>query len=205
MSRLYGANNCWLSSGVDDTDTWRPQPSVFWREITVLQYSASTYFWETFVYDKDWNSSRKQTPDVALTGLLSGVFFLTGHLKSILISRKVWYSLDMRKLICIHLHHIIWFRKLRLKFAALIRKCESVESGCMVWKTLPINLFWWGSQLLGTTWAAATRVLSQSKTENPGNEVGNEVVLVRSADWIKDKSYFTALTLQGVADLYLYG
>ena len=47
--------------------------------------------------------------------------------------------------------------------------------------------------------------LSQSKTENPGNEVGNEVVLVRSADWIKDKSYFTALTLQGVADLYLYG
>ena len=192
MSRLYGANDCWLPSGVDDTYTWRPQPSVFWREITVLQYSTSTYFWETFVYDKDWNSSRKQTPDVALTGLLSGVCFLTG-------------DLDMRKLICIHLHHIIWFRKLRLKFAALMRRCESVESGCMMWKTLPINLFWWGSQLLGTTWPAATRVLSQSKTENPGNEVGNEVVLVRSADWIKDKSYFTALTLQGVADLYLYG
>ena len=192
MSRLYGANNCRLPSGVDNTDTWRPQPSVFWREITVLQYSTSTYFWETFVYDKDWNSSRKQTPDVALTGLLSGVCFLTG-------------DLDMRKLICIHLHHIIWFRKLRLKFAALMRRCESVESGCMMWKTLPINLFWWGSQLLGTTWPAATRVLSQSKTENPGNEVGNEVVLVRSADWIKDKSYFTALTLQGVADLYLYG
>ena len=81
MSRLYGANNCWLPSGVDNTDTWRPQPSVFWREITVLQYSTSTYFWETFVYDKDWNSSRKQTPDVALTGLLSGVCFLTGDLK----------------------------------------------------------------------------------------------------------------------------
>ena len=191
MSRLYGANNCRLPSGVDNTDTWRPQPSVFWREITVLQYSTSTYFWETFVFDKDWNSSRKQTPDVALTGLLSGVCFLTG-------------DLDMRKLICIHLHHIIWFRKLRLKFAALIRRCESVESGCMMWKTLP-DLFWWGSQLLGTTWPAATRVFSQSKTENPGNEVGNEVVLVRSADWIKDKSYFTALTLQGVADLYLYG
>ena len=69
MSRLYGANNCWLPSGVDNTDTWRPQPSVFWREITVLQYSTSTYF------------SRKQTRDVAPTGLLSGVYFLTGDLK----------------------------------------------------------------------------------------------------------------------------
>ena len=171
MSRLYGANNCWLPSGVDDTYTCRPQPSVFWREITVLQYSTSTYFWETFVYDKDWNSSRKQTADVALTGLLSGVCFLTGDLKSILISRKVWYSLDMRKLICIHLHHIIWFRKLRLKFAALIRRCESVESGCMMWKTLPINLFWWGSQLLGTTWSAAT---------------WQRGCFSETADWIKD-------------------
>ena len=199
MSRLYGANNCRLPSGVDNTDTWRPQPSVFWREITVLQYSTSTYFWEILFMKKTetLRASKRRT-------LHWLVCFLTGDLKSILISRKVWYSLDMRKLICIHLHHIMWFRKLRFKFAALIRRCESVESGCMMWKTLP-DLFWWGSQLLGTTWPAATRVFSQSKTENPGNEVGNEVVLVRSADWIKDKSYFTALTLQGVADLYRYG
>ena len=81
MSRLYGANNCWLPSGVDNTDTWRPQPSVFWREITAPQYSTSTYFWETFVYNKDWNFSRKQTRDVAVTGFLSGVCFLTGDLK----------------------------------------------------------------------------------------------------------------------------
>ena len=82
------------------------------------------------------------------------------------------------------------FKTAALKLAALIRRCKSVESGCMMWKTLPINLSWWGSQLLGTTWSAAT---------------WQRGCFSETADWIKDKSYFTALTLQGVADLYLYG
>ena len=156
MSRLYDANNCWLPSGIDSTDTWRLQPSVFWREITVHQYSTSTYL------------SRRQTPDVALTGLPSGVCFLTGDLKSVLISPKVWYSLEVRKFICIHLHHIMFSKPikmtaLRLKFAALIQRFKSVENGCMMWKTLPINLFWWGSQLLGTTWPTATRVFHRAR------------------------------------------
>ena len=82
---------------------------------------------ETFVHKKDWNSSPKQMPNVALNSLLSGVCFRTGGLK-FLISWKVWFSLGMPKLICIPFHHIIWFRNplswraFWLKFAALTRK-----------------------------------------------------------------------------------
>ena len=63
------------------------------------------------------------------------------------------------------------FKTAALKLAALIWRCKSVESGCMMWKTLPINLFWWGSQLLGTTWSAAT---------------WQRGCFSETADWIKD-------------------
>ena len=81
-----------------------------------------------------------------------------------LISRKVSYPspLEMRKLMCIPLHHIIWFQNplnWRLPGLSLLLCLENIESVCMMWKILPVNLFWWGSQLLGATWQVASRVL----------------------------------------------
>ena len=57
---------------------------------------------------------------------------------------------------------------------SLLLCLESVESVCVMWKTLPINLFglfWCGAQLLGARWPAATEILSLRKRENPGNVV----------------------------------
>ena len=98
--------------------------------LTTVLYVAFSFakLTETFAYEKDRNSSPKQTPNVAPNGFLFGVCFLrTGGLK-FLISWKVWVSLGMPKLICIPFHHITWFRNplswraFWLKFAALTRK-----------------------------------------------------------------------------------
>ena len=92
---------------------------------------------------------------------------------------------------------------------SLLLLLESVESVCMMWKTLPINLFglfWCGAQLLGARWPAATETLSPRKRENPGNVVVlRDLPIVGFVKYLKDQSYFTALTLQGVLDLYFYG
>ena len=62
-----------------------------------LYCTVNTFFFEKF--NRDFflkiNSSRKQTPDVALTGFLSGDCFSTGGLK-FLISRKVLFSGDAK-------------------------------------------------------------------------------------------------------------
>ena len=93
------------------------------------------------------------------------------------------------------------------KFAALPRKRRKrlydVEN--FAYKLVRIVLMWrpaFGSQVTSRNRDS----FSPRKRENPGNVVVlRDLPIVGFVKYLKDQSCFTALTLQGVLDLYLYG
>ena len=110
--------------------------NYFYLSISRLTVLYIAFSLAKFLFMIKTNFSRKQTPNVTLTGLLSGVCFPTGGLK-FLINRKVWYSLEMRKLICIPLLNnwgALWLRKpfsqKSYSLDSMHAKAKTIIEGC---------------------------------------------------------------------------